>query len=218
MKQSTRPPAIQLKGAKFIQVINCNDLYISQSGTIYNINTGKYLKPNAKNIIRTEREYLSLPKLILQAFAGQRYRAGQMVYIDGNKANLTPQNLKYVRLFEPARTSEVNKTDLMTVIRCYFEVEKRFKVKDTFQTRLYLQMITANRLFLVLKSDRPNFQVYQTYMEGLTNNLTTAANQHGLTVRDCSIIVNGFTNLLIDEILDELNSGYLKVKNFKSKD
>lgn len=207
----------QLKDAEFKQVKNYSNLYINQSGNVHDLTTGKCLKPTSNNYVRTQSEYLSLPKLILEAFAGQTYRAGQTVYIDGNKSNLTPLNLKYARLFEPSRTYEVNQADLMAAIRCYFEVDKRYKVKDTFQTRLFIQAITEKRRFLINKNGLPNFQVYRTYLNGLTNNLITTAKEHGLTVRDCAIIVNDFTNVLIDEILTDLKTGYLKLQDYKPK-
>jgi len=217
MQKGTTTTVKQLKDAEFIQVKNFSHLYINQSGNVHNLKTGKYLKPNGKNYIRTESKYLSVPKMILEAFAGQKYRDGQTVYIDGNKSNLTPLNLKYARLFEPSRTYEVNQTDLMSAIRCYFEVEKRYNVKNTLQTRLYLQMITEKRRFLVNKNGLQYFQVYKTYLKGLTNNLLTTAKEHDLTVLDCAIIVNDFTNVLIDEILNDLKTRHLFLYDYKPK-
>lgn len=207
----------ELKQNGFKQVMGFNSLFINQAGNAYDRETGKYLTRTKNNYIKSGSKCLNIPKLILQAFKGQKYRAGQMVYIDGNRANLEPDNLKYARLFEPSRINEVNPTDLLTALRCYFDVEKSFKAKNTFKTRLYLQLITEKRGFLVNKNGLQNFQVYRTYLKGLTSNLSQTAKEHGLTIRDCAIIVNDFTNILINEILNDLKSGYLSLYDYKPK-
>ena len=133
--------AISLKELKqngFKQVTDFNYLFINQAGKVYDRETGKYLTRTKNNHLKTQGKYLNVPKLILQAFKGQKYRDGKMVYIDGNRANLEPDNLKYASLFNTGQTVEVNQADLTTAIRCYFEVEKSYQVKDAFKTRFFM--------------------------------------------------------------------------------
>lgn len=217
MQRSKRAETIhQLKQSGFKLVTGFSSLYVNTQGKVYNLKTGKYLKPTPRNLIKPENEYLSVPKLVLQAFAKQPYRNGQIQYIDGNKTNLSVQNLKYSRIFTPDRTPEpVNRENLMTAIRCYIQVKERFKVNESLQTRFYLQSITRQRLFFIHKQDLQHIEVFETYING-ANTIKTAT-KHGLTVRDCSVIVNQFINLLITEILQELENGLLTIQPYKPK-
>lgn len=207
----------QLKQNGFKIVKDYPYLYINETGNVYSLKTGEYLKPDPKNTIQTETKRLNVPKLILQTFKGETYRAGQIVYIDGNKANTTAQNIKYSRLFEPGKTIEVNQTDLMTAIRCYFEVEKRYTTKDSIQTRMFARLIISERGFFIDNSKKPYIEVFKTYIEGLQNSLSATAKEHGLTARDCSIIVNGFINQLISDILQDLKAGVLRINDYQPR-
>jgi len=206
-----------LKQQGYKQVKGYPCLYINKQGDIYNRETDKHLQPGNKNKIKYNNEYLSIPKLVLQAFAGQEYRTGQITYIDGNKTNIALQNIKYSCIFAPNQRNEVNKTDLLTAIRCYFPVEQKYKVKNIVITRMYLEIITEKRYFFNQKSDLKYIEVYKTFMSGFTNSIVNTAKEHGLSIRDCSNIVNGFTNILINEILHELKNGILHVCDFTPK-
>jgi len=206
---------LRKNGFKSIEVFKF--LFINQTGNVYNLNTGKYLKPNERNYIQFAGEYISIPKMILQTFAGQRYRAGQIEYRDGNKENLTPQNLKYKRLFEPTKINTLNIKGLYTSIRCYFEVEKRFRASDTLRTKIYLQAITEKRDFFTEKNGLKNYEVLKTYLSELTNTIDQTAKMNGLGYRDYSIMVNELINNLISDILTDLNEGKLKICSFIPK-
>lgn len=214
MQRSKRAETIhQLKQSGFKLVTGFSSLYVNPQGKVYNLKTGKYLKPTPRNFIKPENEYLSVPKLVLQAFAKQPYRNGQIQYIDGNKANLSIQNLKYSRIFEPDRKPEpVNRENLLTAIRCYIQVKERFNVNERLQTRFYLQSITRQRHFFIYKKDLQHIEVFETYINGA--NTTKTATKHGLTVRDCSVIVNQFIKLLITDILQELENGLLTIQPY----
>lgn len=217
MKQSKRAETIhQLKQDGFKLVKGFSYLYVNPQGKVYSLKTGKYLKPTARNLIKPENKYLSVPKLVLQAFAKQPYRNGQIHYIDCNKSNLAVQNIKYSRIYAPDRTPEpVNRENLLIAIRCCIQVKKRFNVNDSYQTRFYLQIITEQRQFFIYKKDLQYIEVFKTYIEG--NNTTKTATKHGLTVRDCSVIVNQFTNLLINDILTDLENGLLTIQPYEPK-
>lgn len=207
----------QLKQNGFKMVKCYPYLYINENGKVFNLNTGKHLQPGRRNIIKPETNELNLLKLVLQAFKGETYRAGQIVFIDGNKANITAENIKYSRLFEPGKTIEVNKDDLITAIRCYFEVEKRYTTKDTLQTALFLDIIINKRHFFYDHYNTPFIEFFKTYIVGFKNSLSYTAKKHGLTVRDCSIIVNGFINQLIADILQDLKAGFLKINDYQPR-
>lgn len=207
----------QLKQNGFKMVKDYPYLYINEAGNVYSLKTGEYLNPDPKNNIKAENKRLSVPKLILQTFKGETYRAGQIVYIDGNKANTTAPNIKYSRLFEPDKTIKVNQADLMTVIRCYFEVEKRYTTKNSIQTRIFTRFILSERGFFIDNSEKPFIDVLKTYIEGLQNSLSASAKKHGLTARDCSIIVNGFINQLISDILQDFKAGILRINDYQPR-
>ena len=217
MQESKTKSIQQLRknGFKSIEVFNF--LYINQMGKVHNLHTGKYLKPNERNYIQFAGEYISIPKMMLHAFSGQKYRAGQIEYIDGNKENITLQNLKYKRLFEPSKTNILNIKGLYTSIRCYFEVEKRFRASDTLRTKIYLQAITEKRCFFTAKNGLKNYEVLKTYLSELTNTIDQTAKMNGLGYKDCSIMVNELINSLISDILTDLNEGKLKICGFVPK-
>lgn len=206
----------QLKQNGFKMVKDYPYLYINKTGSVYSFRTCGYLKTDTKNSINAENKRLSVPKLILQTFKGETYRAGQIKYIDGNKANITAENIKYRRVFSPDINPEsLNNNNIMTVIRCYFQVEKKFKVRDSFRMKMYLNAIADKRQFFIDKSKLQYIEVFKTYMN--SNNTIKNANTYGLTIRDYSIIINKFKNMLIGEVLQDIETGKLKVLDFKTK-
>jgi hypothetical protein len=204
----------RLKADGYKMVNGFRYLYINPFGSIYNLKTGKYSK---KIYIKPENNYLSVAKLVLQAFRNEPYRNGHITFIDGNKENLSVENIKYNRLFESNQHEEINHSELLKAIRCYFEVERRFNTKETCLTRLCVQMILGKRGFLIEKISLPNFEIYKTFITGVSNSIANTAKEHKLSVRDCAIVVNEFTNLLVKEILQDLEAGLLCVKDYKAK-
>lgn len=221
MKRETRNETIhELKRQGFRLVKEYKYLYINELGKIYSLRQGKYLKPTAQNYIPLEKGYLSVPKLVLLVFKEQTYRTGQIHYIDGNKRNLSGENLKYSCLFSTDINVTVNKTDLMSAIRCYFEVDKHYSISDALKTRMYLSTINEISGFVILNKNKPYIEVYKSYINvelfGLKSIEQTAKN-HSLSVRDCTIIVNSFTNELINKILQKKESGQLNELPYKAK-
>jgi len=219
--KATRPKtAKELKTEGFKPVKGFESLFINETGRVYNLKTGKYLKPNARNYIQSENKYLSVPKLVLMTFEGKKYQNGKIVYLNGNKTDLSKENIKYSRLFAKQQPAKVNKADLLTAIRCYFEVDHKFKTTDHFRTRLYLQSITKKRDFFYKNRNKPFIKLYFTYI-GLDSinkrNIAETAKLHRLPVRDCSIIINSFTNSLINEVLQDTKNGILHEIEFKPK-
>jgi len=208
----------QLQKLGFIKVKGFKFLFINDKGEALNKYTGKYYKPDNRNDIKPERKRQSLPKLILNTFARQPIRSGQITYLDGNRSNLAASNLKYSRIFEPSTKSPVNQSDLMTAIRCYFRVPKDYKTKDLILTRIYMQNIIENRAYFVTHAKTKNIEVFKHYISGYGKTNVTTAKEFKVTPRDVNIIVNQNLNTLIDEILQDMIKGLFKMQDFKPKE
>jgi len=221
MKRETRNETIhQLKEQGFKLVKGYRNLYINETGKVYSLAHSRYLTPTPKNYIRLERDCLSVPKLVLMAFNDEPYRSGQIHYVDGNSKNMSRKNVKYRCLFPNNKSVTVNPSDLMTAIRCYFEVDKRFTIDNALTTRRYLQTITEHRGFMKMNESRQYIEVYKTYVNVLLfglNSIAQTAKIHGLGVHDCSIIVNSFTNELISGIMQDMKAGTLYEHIYKRK-
>ena len=77
MQRSKRTELInKLKQEGYKMVTGYSYLYIHPTGKVYNLKIDKYLKRNARNYIKADNECLSVPKLVLQAFANQPYKNG----------------------------------------------------------------------------------------------------------------------------------------------
>jgi len=221
MQRATPPKtAKQLKKDGFKPIPGYESLLISETGKVYSLQTAKHLKRTERNYIKHENKYLSVPKLVLMTFKGEPYKSGQIVYIDGIKTNSSKENIKYTRLFVPEQSTKVNTADLLTSIRCYFEVDKNFKIRDNFKTRLYLQNIIEKRGFFAKHKNIQHIDVYLTYLGKHIfeqKSIIDTAKVHSLPVRDCLVIVNSFTSTLISEILQDLKNGYLQQLEYKPK-
>ncbi|WP_159517705.1 hypothetical protein [Sunxiuqinia indica] len=205
----------QLKQAGFRMVKNRQNLYITEKGTVYSLTAGKTLKNDTKNRVLIDGKRLNVPKLILEAFKGEPYNRRQIQYIDGNNKNLTLDNLKYKRILAPDVSNNVNNADLMTAIRCYFEVPKRFKIKDIFKTKFYLQGIIIARGFYVLHQKAKHIALFKGYIEETTCSKAKAAKNYGIGTRDGQEIINGFLNILIEDVLADLKNGVLTLQGYK---
>lgn len=221
MERNKRNQTInELKQSGFSVVSGYRNLYVNKNGKVFNLNTGRYLKPTQRNYIITDGKYLNAAKLILMVFSNEPYRDGQIIHIDGNKSNLSVKNLKYARIHDTNTIEKVNKADLLKAIRCYFSVEKSFSVDDHLRKTMYLHAILDKRLFLIDNAKAQYIEVFKTYIgTNILNrsNIAQTAKQHGLSYRDCNIIVNQFQNQLVSEILSDLQNGVLSIQDFKPK-
>ncbi|WP_321287836.1 hypothetical protein [uncultured Sunxiuqinia sp.] len=216
MNRNERTQTInQLKQDGFRVVKNHPDLYINENGTIYSLTAGKTLKTDSKNRLLIQGKRLNVPKLILEAFKGEPYNGGQVVYIDGDNNNMALENLKYSRILPPNVSNNVDKADMLTAIRCYFEVEKRFNLKNTIQTKLYLQGITAARQFFDTHKKAPHIGLFNAYVSEILCSKAKAAKSYGIETRDGTEIINGFLNELTKEVLADLKNGVLILQDYK---
>ena len=188
------------------------NLFLNDNGNIYNLSTGKELKPTPKGHVIVNSQYLSLPKLVLLTFKKEQIRSGQIKYIDGNKRNLNPQNLQYVTQYPDS--NKINYERLKIAIQCYFEVGKQYNVKDYTLTRIYLKSIIERRCFYMDYANRAGMDIFKSYMNDITNSRAKVAKVYDIPVKDCDFIVNDFTNLLINDILIDLEIGILTAKEY----
>lgn len=202
----------QLKSNGFKVAKGYSFLYLHENGSVFSLVKGSLLKPNSRNLISVNGKRLNLPKLILEAYKGIKPSKGQIVYVDGNKSNLNANNLRYARLFKSSAIMKVNQNDLLTAIRCYFEVEKKFNVKNYIRIKFYLGTIAEKRCFLIANKDNENIEAFEYYLKG--NNIRESAKKSGLVIRDCSLIVNTFINSMINEVLEDKKQGSLTEKEF----
>jgi|GEM_PF-2861755 len=208
-----------LKEKGFKRVKPYPDLFVNDTGTVYSLNAGKDLKATNRNAISTANgKRVSIPKLILFVFRNEPIRErSQIRYLDGNRGNLSPSNMEYFRIYENSHKNEVNAENLYNAIRCYYEVPKRYTVKDCILTHMYLTEIIQIRCFYSEYYKRLGLDIFKSYMKGITNNIKIVAKENNTNFRDVRIIVNDFFNLLISDILADMEAGNLKVKDFQPR-
>lgn len=227
MEQSKqiKPPAKKrqimrnLKEKGFRRVKPYPDLFINEYGTVYSLNAGKELKADHRNTVYISGgKRVSVPRLILFVFRNEPIREKSHIrYLDGNTGNLSPSNMEYVRKYENSHKNEVNAENLYTAIRCYFEVPKKYNLKDYILTRMYLSEIIKKRCFYTEYYKRSGIDVFKSYMKGIANNIKDVGKECDTNFKDVQIIVNDFINLLINDILADLEAGKLKVNNFQPR-
>ncbi len=233
MKAENQKNAIaQLKKQGFKVVKGYANLYLNQSGVVYHCTKGRYLKiVQNRNTISIGTKKVSVPKLILQEFAGETYRAGQIAYIDGDKTNICLSNIRYQRKYPPGEAKRIERDKLLTAIRCYFSVDKNYTPGNQFLTKEYLRAITESRDFFNIHSQKANIKVFSTYLNGIhaetipnsTTKYLGALSKHAtakalnLSVRDTETIIENFTALLITEILTEMDAGKLALRPYREK-
>ena len=192
-------------------------IYVNKHGKVYSLNKGDFVKVYKNNQININGKNFNVPKLILQAFKGQPYKTGYIVYIDGNKSNLNIENLKYSSLFTNNTHQKLNNENLISAIRCYFQVSPNYKVRNILKTKIYINKIIEKREFFINHINTQHIEVFETYIS--LNNLTftsieETAKIYNISERDCSTIVNSFINMLSTEILEDLNAGILQTKDY----
>lgn len=206
----------QLKENGYKRVPDIPYIYLNESGKVYSLQKDRELKPTSKNLVRIENGYLNVPKLMLWIFRNEPMRANQQIrYINGDRGDLSIENVEYTRKYKNGLKVNVNNENLYTAIRCYFNVPKKYKVKDRFRTRMYLSEILEKRGFYIDNRHKEGIEVFKSYMQDLISNHTIIAQKHNISIWDCAYIVNGFLNQLSSEILRALNTGILQVKDFK---
>ncbi len=206
-----------LKSEGFKVVKDHPDLYISPDGRLYNLERKWEYTIRSKPNILVCGQLLNVPKLVLQTFANQPYRTHQHItFLDGNRSNMNIANLKYSNVI-PSKQVNVDGERLLMAIRCYINVSKRYNVKDIFRTKTYLLSIVKTRSFISSHFEDMYIGIFSEYLEKTTAIRKDIAEKHVITIFDCHNIINGFINQLVDEILQDLDTGLLEIKDFRKR-
>lgn len=218
----------ELKRDGFKVVTGLPSIYINAQGKVFNLKKGRFMKPSRQIYIKPETKLLNVAKLVLQMFDNQQYKSGYIKFIDGDKSNLSLENLKYLSLFPPNHEPEpLNTANVLNAIRCYFKIEERFNINDSFRFKYYMRLIADSRGFFSCKRDTEHIEVFKGYLNGnaepLKNDMSEnwsiseTAKHYDITIRDCTIIVSHFKNVLVNEILQDLEKGVLAISEFQAK-
>lgn len=206
-------PPTKFKKNGFRVITNLPQLYINRSGQVYNMQNRQFLALNRKNNVTYQARQYSAPKMVLAAFGGQPYQMyRKIIYKDGNNSNITLANLSY----KPTKAS-INPDQLLTAIRCYVQVAKRYKVRDTFNTRNYLRFINNARQFANTRKTLPGIEIFAKYVSLPFIDRKSLAKEHGLKLDDCSNLINSFLSTLINEILADLENGKLHIIEYQPR-
>lgn len=210
---------VQLKETGCKQIPGMRDYYINQTGQVTNIKTGNPLKwITGRDLIRIENKTYNVPKLILLAFRGEPYRKQKkMAYMDGNKGNISLQNIQYAALYVDLPDTVINDIDFIKAIRCYIQVRKRYNRMDNIATMLYLRTITDIRCFFSHYAKHPYIDIFQAYLSGFRMSIAATAKEKGIPVKECGIIVRFYINLLISDILKDVEAGILVVLPYQPR-
>lgn len=189
--------------------------WINVKGEQLNQRTGKVQKVQK---VSTTYGKIKVEKVILWLFKGQTPRSGQIIHINGDKANHTPENVKYASLNECVNKEIVNRADLLGALRCYYEIDRKEKPNTgEFITRLRLKDIANYRRYTERNKKEPFFDVFADWLNvDITQiqNIKQIADKHDLGIRDTRTIIARYVNRLTSEILNDLQVGKLRLLQY----
>ena len=199
-----------LKGYKRIPK---TDLAINKLGTVFNIKSGHTRTP--RNIVIPEHGRIVIEKVLLWVFKGETPRKGQIMHIDGQKSNKSLENIKYKTPLEFSRRVELQRTNLTTALRCYFQINKKAK-PDTNQpeTKVFLWFIAVKRAFFIENHKEPLFDVFFDWLNGKEITTPKVAKMHDITQRTAQRVINRYTNKLTSSVCNELKAGVLTLQPY----
>jgi hypothetical protein len=191
-------------------------LYVSHSGKALNTVTGHELKPQKKGFIVFNKKQYNLAKLILETFFNIPIRTGRIKFKNNNTQDFSSANVEYKSTIDKPPP---NPTDLIKCIRLYFEVDKGLKLKNPL-SKHYLNEVIKFRGF-ESRFKELDFKMFLEYMQTeyiyLSKNQNFIFEKYGFSRTSGKNAINKYLNLLIDECLQDLEKGILKVKSFKQK-
>lgn len=191
-------------------------LAINREGRVYDLESGRHVAPDSKNRFKMHDEIISIPKLVLSVYGQQPYqKRGYIYYMDGNPGNLDLNNLRYGR--PPREALIIDPARLMTAIRCYFHVRRRFKVRDQLRTRHYLACIAGARNFCLHNDRDPGADLFAAYISKPLLSQREIAAQSGKSLHTIQALINTTLNRLISDVLADLDAGRLSVKDYQPR-
>ncbi|PTD14380.1 hypothetical protein [Flavobacterium columnare] len=191
-------------------------LFVTNEGLCCNAQTNRELTPTKRGNVIIDGKAHNLAKLILATFKKQPVRSGQIVFKNGNTKDYSSDNLEYRSnpKIEPPKEA-----DLITCIRLYFQVERKFN-KRSFLFKYYLYEVIKNRGFQYRFKDK-DFELFLEWSKFDLTNHTRSKYQlslkHGYTATNGMTYINKYLGLLVGECLQDLQNGTLEVKDFQPK-
>ena len=189
------------------------DTFINEQGQtmIYPKN-----QPESRARLTLNGKTIRIEKVVLWIFKGEPIRGGKIVHIDGNTANNSPENLKYRTLGTlTAAPVNVNRPDLLTAIRCFKSVEKRFKARTSDQqTREYLKDIFPIREKTPFQEMTEFERIFLDWCYCWECKPTTnkqISEKYGLTLLEAKNLIATQLNRFTGAIIKDLESGKLAV-------
>ena len=188
-------------------------LAVNKFGEVYNIKSGHTRTP--RNIVIFEHGRIVVEKVLLWVFEGETPRKGQIMHIDGNKSNKSLENIKYTTPKEFLTPEKLQRTNLMTALRCYIQINKKAK-PDTNQveTKVYLWFIAVKRGFFIENHKEPLFDVFFDWLNGKEITTPKVAKMHDITQRTAQRVINRYTNKLTSSVCNELKAGVLSLQPY----
>lgn len=193
-----------------------DDILINKTGKVYNLKRAKFVKLKSPgNYLMLDGKYISVPKLVLSLFKGEKVREGQIIYKDGNKSNLHVDNLAYSRLFDPDKKPNIMNPNLIDVFRCYLHLNRHFSIYNKLEKQLHLRHVLEQRHFFDIYSELKHIKVFESYVyDSLHGNTTATAKKYGLGIRDCQVIITSFIKLLIADVYEDISKGKLQMLDY----
>jgi len=187
------------------------DIFINDKGEtmIYPKN-----QPASRDRLTLNGKTIRIEKVVLWIFKGEPIRGGKIVHIDGNTANNSPENLKYRTLGTlTAAPVNVNRPDLLTAIRCFKAVEKRFKARTSDpQTRDFLKDIFPIRVKTPFQEMTEFERIFLDWCYCWECKPTTnkqISEKYGLTLLEAKNLIAAQLNRFTGAIIQDLENGKL---------
>ena len=201
----------KLKSQGFRPITGFEPLYINRKGDVYNPIAQKYVRKYNGNRFTYNSKSHHIAKAILLAFKQEPYKHGAIIhYIDGNSQNLDPSNIEY-----RGKLNKTDRTTLLTAIRCYFQVAKRYRANETPATRYYLWEIARLRIFFLKHKHLPHIDIFRDYIENIHYTRPHIGKLHNLPIRRVCEIIEGCLQIMVDEILADVHFGALNIKEYQ---
>lgn len=218
MKRKEREQQKQLTACGFMNIPNTS-YWITESGEVRDLTACNPMRITRPRTLHIQGKEWQISKAILYAFRGIPPRLGHVEYTDGNRKNITLENIRYrPRLIPPPRL-KVDLEALRLAIRCYYPIEEKdkFYLSD-FLTCSMLQEIANFRLYVERHLEAPNVAVFADWIEAddivFGTPTEVLQNLYKLSKRDINYIVKYHINTLCAEIATEYKAGILELKPY----
>lgn len=191
---------------------NIAGLFLTNNGIAYNNTTGNEIKPRSTGKIVINCKEYNLLKIILETFGKTPLRNGKILFLNGNNQDFYYKNLAYAVGTHYKAPTETN---IINCIRLYFAVEENFNRNNVFY-KSHLEYIATKRGFIHSHSLK-DFDLFLDWIKPLSQSKPAISKKHGYTVINGTNAINKYLVLLVNECLQDQETGLLKTFDFKPK-